>query len=99
MSDPTRLSSYPYVIVRVGCTRCTRKGSYKLGRLAQRYGAEALLPDVLKALSKDCAFAGIKRHAGHYETCGALFLDLIGDRPPDLPAGVVMRPRLVGGRG
>lgn len=107
MSEPARLSSYPHVIVRVMCTRCTRRGAYRLARLAERFGAEASLVDVLRELSRDCANHGLKREKGSYpEPCRAVFGDLDMPRPPDVPperpppgAPVLMRPRLVGGSG
>jgi len=107
MAEPARTSSYPYVIVRVTCTKCTRRGNYRLARLAERFGAEASLVDVLRALSRDCANHGFKREKGSYpQPCGAVLADLGTPRPPDVPperpppgAPVMMRPRLVGGRG
>ena len=40
------LSSYPYVIVRVACRRCTRKGSYRLVLLAAKYAAETPMTEL-----------------------------------------------------
>jgi len=85
--------------VRVACSRCTRKGSYRLARLAAKLGPETQITDVLKVLSRDCEFSGFKRFKGHYETCGAMLSDLGTPKPPDLPPAVAMRPRIVGGRG
>jgi hypothetical protein len=33
----------PYVLVRLRCDACKRTGSYRLARLAVKYGAEILL--------------------------------------------------------
>ena len=85
MSDPDRLLSYPFIVVRIACTRCSRKGSYRLARLAERYGADVSMVELLHALSADCRFRQIKRVAGHYETCGAHFPDLSRPEPPDMP--------------
>jgi hypothetical protein len=54
MADDT-LASYPYVKVRLACRRCSRKGSYSLARLAEKYGAEVRLMDLLGHLAGDCA--------------------------------------------
>ncbi len=78
-----RLSSYPYVIVRVACTRCPRHGSYRLARLADRYGSEMTMPHMIELLSADCK----KRETGRvFDRCGAFFPDLGGTRPTDEPA-------------
>ena len=85
MSDANRLLSYPYVVVRVACSRCGRSGSYRLARLAERYGAGISMAELLEALSADCRFRANKRVAGHYERCGATFPDLGKPTPPDVP--------------
>ena len=97
-----RLWQYPYVVVRVGCHLCPRTGSYRLARLAAKFGAEASLGAVLDGLALDCAWrrGPGDRRAGKYEAkCGAYFPDLHGPpRPPDLPPAA-MRLRVVrGGR-
>ena len=68
------LSSYPYVIVRIGCRRCTRKGAYRLARLAAKYGAEIPMLELLAHLAGDCAIWDA-RHPGA-PRCGAYFVDL-----------------------
>ena len=41
MSEPERrLVAFPYVRVRIACELCKRSGSYRLARLATKYGAE-----------------------------------------------------------
>ena len=86
-----RLSSYPYVIVRVACGKCPRQGQYRLARLADRYGSEAAMNSVLTMLSRDCKLA--ERGRLGIDRCGAFFPDLGGARPPDEPAPAA-RPRL-----
>src|ERR1700730_17578235 len=55
MSMPVRrLADFPYVLVRLRCDTCRRAGSYRLARLAVKYGAEILLDDLLVRLSADC---------------------------------------------
>jgi hypothetical protein len=78
------LSSYPYVIVRIECRRCTRKGAYRLARLAAKYGAEIPMLELLAHLAGDCAIWRT-RHPGA-PRCGAYFIDLeFPAQPPDRP--------------
>jgi hypothetical protein len=87
MADDPRdrevLAYYPYVVMRIGCTKCVRKGAYRLARLAAKFGAEAAAPGVLARLSADCPF-----RTGHvyHGRCEARYIDLDGPQPPpDLP--------------
>jgi hypothetical protein len=73
------------------CDACKSAGSYRLARLAVKYGAEILLDDLLVRLSADCPWRDDPRG-----TCGARFTDLPPRRPPDFPAAMV-RLRLVKG--
>ena len=87
MNDPRDsdvLAFYPFVVVRIACSRCTRSGAYRLARLAAKYGAEIALPDLMAKLAVDCPF----RRARHpYRGgCQARFVDLEGPPiPPDMP--------------
>ena len=70
----SRLSDYPFVIVRVGCQFCTRQGSYRLARLAAKYGPEIGLDALLDALATDCRWHRNpgERGPGKYDAkCGA----------------------------
>ena len=92
-----RLLGYPYVVVRVGCTKCGRSGSYQLARLAERYGANIRLTELLNMLSADCKLrGGSKGFVGSHLTCGAIFPDLGKGGPPDTPPAAPLR--VVGGR-
>jgi hypothetical protein len=82
-----RLAYFPYVVVRLRCEVCNRAGSYRLARLAARYGSEILLDDLLVRLSADCAWRDEPRGNG----CGVQFADLPPRRPPDLPGALRMR--------
>jgi hypothetical protein len=91
MSD--RLATYPYVIVRFDCTLCHRKGQYSLARLADKYGADITMRELLGFIAGDCKYWR-PRYPGHLG-CGARFTDLVGPGPPpDLPPGM-MRLRLI----
>jgi hypothetical protein len=37
--DCDRFASYPFVVVRTACRVCSRSGSYRLARLAAKYGS------------------------------------------------------------
>ena len=67
-----RLADFPYVLVRLRCDVCKRAGSYRLARLAVKYGAEILLDDLLVRLSADCPWRDDPRG-----TCGARFTELV----------------------
>ena len=89
-----RLSEYPYVVVRIACSKCPRSGQYRLARLAERYGAEIGLVELLNAVAADCP----KRKAKSldvYNICGAFYPDRRDPKPPDMPAGAT-RLRIVG---
>src|SRR5882724_7423747 len=89
-----RLADFPFVVVRLRCDTCKRAGSYRLARLAVKFGAEILLDDLLLRLSSDCPWRDEPRG-----TCGARFADLPPRAPPDLPPAL-LRFRLVkGGKG
>lgn len=91
------LAYYPFITVRLACIRCTRKGSYRLARLAENYGADIQMTDLLGYLAGDCRWRN-PRHLGHGE-CGAYFVDLRGPAPlpPDLPPAVRAPLRVVTG--
>ena len=88
------LSSYPYVVVRIACRRCTRKGSYRLARLAAKYGSEIPMMELLAHLAGDCAIWDARDPGA--PRCGAYFVDLeFPAPPPDRPTEGMRRLRLV----
>lgn len=93
-----RLVSYPWVIVRIGCNRCKRRGSYRLARLAAKFGPEITMDELLLRLSYDCPWRDGKRYKGQYINCGAFLPDLDRTVPPDLPPGVAAFRALRGGK-
>ena len=97
-----RLSEYPWVIVRLGCRYCNRRGQYRLARLAAKFGAEIGLDDLLDRLAFDCPWrrSPTDRRPGKYDvTCGAMFIDLDGPPPPsDLPPGAMGLRIIQGGK-
>ena len=62
------------------------QGRYRLARLADKYGANCTLKELLELLAGDCKYRGRQRHPIR-PGCGARFKDLEGsDRPPpDMP--------------
>ncbi|MDY8109124.1 hypothetical protein U0C82_08195 [Fulvimarina sp. 2208YS6-2-32] len=80
------LRGYPYVCVRIGCRWCDRRGQYPLAVLAQRYGANIPMEQLLRGLSADCGWRR-KRKRGDIDERGAYWIDLHRDppAPPDLP--------------
>lgn len=69
---PTLSTLDPAAPVRIACRRCDRRGRYRLATLMARYG-DALLPEVLRFLARDC---GCPNHDGHWGArCSPYFLD------------------------
>jgi hypothetical protein len=97
-----RLSEYPWVIVRLGCRYCNRRGQYRLARLSAKFGAEISLCDLLDKLAFDCPWRRdpSERHPGKYNVkCGATFVDLDGPPPlSDVPLGAMGLRVIQGGR-
>ncbi len=94
---PSRLSEFPFVVVRVDCALCHRNGSYRLARLAAKFGAEADLEHVLDQLALDCSWRP-PRGNQYVPKCKARFVDLDQPRPPDLPPGMKRLVAIKGGK-
>jgi len=94
-----RLKDYPFIVVRLACRQCPRIGRYRVAVLAERFGADVDMEDVLEAVSASCG-ARVMQHARL--KCGAYLPDLPPEKPPDLPRALLPRERLKiirGGRG
>jgi len=63
MDPPLRLRDYPYVVVRFACRDCPRLGRYRLAVLAERFGAEVAMVDILEAIAGNFA-RNRERHPG-----------------------------------
>src|SRR5262249_6721714 len=84
METPT-LATYPWVTFRLACAHCKRRGRYRTARLAEKYGAETSVDNVVRQLAADCPHWRKSRHMP--EGCGVHLPDLRGTpRPPDNPA-------------
>jgi hypothetical protein len=83
------LAHYPFVVVRIRCRVCARKGSYRLARIAAKYGPEITLRDLLDRFSYDCFWRTQSRTKRGRTDCGVYLPDLEYARPPDVPPGMV----------
>ncbi|GHA28268.1 hypothetical protein GCM10007989_25390 [Devosia pacifica] len=86
-SKPQLIVDYPFVVCRIKCRMCVRRGQYRLARLAQKYGADTSLAHMLHLLTIDCPWNTDRRKPQKYaKGCGAFLPDIEGPpRPPDLP--------------
>lgn len=85
------LNDYPYVLVRFRCRRCRRQGQSRLARLAEKYGADLGLEELLDIIAATCElprrppFGRKPRKMAVY--CGIYLPDYEHKgRPPDMPA-------------
>ncbi len=79
-----RLLDFPYVVIRLGCDLCHRRGQNRLTRLAAKFGAEIGIDALLLRLSADCPWRDDPdaRRKRHENGCQARFVDLGWSRPP-----------------
>ena len=76
MDDRDRLALYPFVVVRIACCVCSRSGSYRLARLAAKYGPEITLRDLTERFSygrrkanQRAGFTGLTLSISGRQTC------------------------------
>jgi hypothetical protein len=89
MDDRDCLALYPFVVVRIVCRVCSRGGSYRLARLAAKFGPEITLRDLLQRFSYDCLWRAEARSKRGQSACSVYLPDLEQPRPPDKPPGMV----------
>ena len=82
------LAHYPFVVVRIACRVCSRRGSYRLARLAAKFGPEISLRDLTDRFSYDCLWRAEARSTKGKSACGVYLPDLEQPRPPDVPPGL-----------
>ena len=83
------LLEYPYVVVRVRCDSCNRRGKYRLARLVDKFGADFPLDELIKRLAHaTCGHRPENQRKGKRwaQRCTAYFPDLDPPQPPpDIP--------------
>jgi hypothetical protein len=89
MDHRDRLAFYHFGVVRIACRVCSRRGSYRVARLAAKFGPEITLRDLTERFSYDCLWRTEARSKAGKSACGAYLPDLEHKRPPDLPPGMV----------
>jgi hypothetical protein len=94
MDDRDCFAFYPFVVVRIACRVCSRTGSYRLARLAAKFGPEIGLRDLTDRFSYDRRWRAEARSKRGRSSCGVYLPDLEQPRPPDAPPGLV-KPRLI----
>ena len=65
--------SYPGEWVTIHCNGCDRRGRYACLSLAERFGANTAMPDILNAIT-DCE----RNHGLSIDRCKAYFVELAG---------------------
>jgi hypothetical protein len=76
MDDRDGLALYPFVVVRIGCRQCSRKGAYRLARLAAKFGPEITLRDLTNRFSYDCMWRAEARSKKGKSACVIYLPDL-----------------------
>ena len=99
MDERDCLAFYPFVVVRIACRVCSRRGSYRLARLAAKFGPEITLRDLTDRFSYDCLWRAEARGKRGVSSCGVYLPDLERPRPPDVPPGLVKLRLIKGGAG
>jgi hypothetical protein len=66
MDNRDCLAHYPFVVVRIACRVCSRRGSYRLARLAAKFGPEISLRDLTDHFSYDCLWRAEARSRAAY---------------------------------
>jgi hypothetical protein len=89
MDNRDCLAHYPFVVVRIACRVCSRRGSYRLARLAAKFGPEISLRDLTDRFSYDCLWRAESRSKKGKSACEVYLPDLGQPRPPDVPPGIV----------
>jgi hypothetical protein len=83
------LALYPFVVVRIACRVCSRSGSYRLARLAAKFGPEISLRDLTDRFSYDCLWRAEAHGRKGKSGCGVYLPDLHQPPPPGMPPGIV----------
>ena len=71
----------PFSVVRIACRVCARRGSYRLARLAAKFGPEISLRDLTDRFSYDCLWRAEARSKHAASVCRVYLPDLEEKRP------------------
>jgi hypothetical protein len=88
MDDRDCLAHYPFVVVRIACRVCSRRGSYRLARLAAKLGTEISLRDLTERFLFDCLWRAEARSERGQSACGVYLPDL--EQPRAIAVGLVI---------
>ncbi len=55
MTGSLTLRTYPSDTITVRCEQCGREGRYRRNSLLDRFGPDKPMPDILNAITEDCA--------------------------------------------
>jgi hypothetical protein len=83
------LAHYPFVVVRIACRVCSRRGNCRLPRLAAKFGPEISLRDLTDRFSYESMGRAEAHGRKGKSGCGVYLPDLEQPRPPDVPPGMV----------
>jgi len=98
MDHRDTLLHYPYVVVRLKCDVCNRRGGFRLARLVEKFGCDIPLEDLVKRLAHPaCGHRPENQRKGKRWTieggCKAYLRDLESPMPPpDMPGAPALRP-------
>jgi hypothetical protein len=65
------LASYPLRLVRLACTKCSRRGQYRRDHLIADHGADIAMPGLRHVLAR------CERRGKLGDTCGVFYPDLM----------------------
>ena len=86
MDNQDCLAHYPFVVARISCRVCSRRGSFRLAGLAAKFGPEISLRDLTGRFSYDCMWRAEAHGRKGKSGCGVYLPDLEQPRPPDVTA-------------
>lgn len=96
------LADYPYIVLRTCCRPCKRMNAYRLARLAEAYGANITMDQLMDRLFGDCPWrltGGRERPRKYEARCLGYLPDLHPmPRPPDLPPALSKLRVIEGGK-
>jgi hypothetical protein len=64
--------TYPTDTITVRCDKCRREGRYRRDNLADRFGPDMAMPDILNAITEDCG----KNAPLSTDRCKAVYAEL-----------------------